>query len=44
MDELEKQIFGGLPVGRQARAQAAQSGCYVCREVDATMEKITAQR
>lgn len=42
LDELEKEIFGGLPVGRQVRAQAAQAGCYVCREVDTTMEKMIA--
>lgn len=42
LDELEKQVFGGLPIGRGSRAAAAQAGCFVCREVDTTMEKMLA--
>lgn len=42
LDELDRRVFGGLPVGREKRAAEAQSTCFVCREVDGTMDKMTA--
>jgi hypothetical protein len=48
LDEMEKQVFAGLPlVGKGSRKQAKSAGkaaetCYVCAQLDGAMEKMLA--
>jgi ribosomal protein S14 len=48
LDEMEKQVFAGLPlVGKGSRKQAKSAGkaaetCYVCGQLDGAMEKMLA--
>jgi hypothetical protein len=46
LDEVEKQLFGGLPlVGRSAKkaargAEKQEQSCFICREVDEAMVRL----
>ncbi len=48
LDEMEKQVFAGLPIlGKDSRKQAKSAGkaaesCYVCGQLDGAMEKMLA--
>ena len=48
LDEVEKQVFAGLPMlGKNPRKQASSAGqaagsCFVCRQVDWAMERMLA--
>ncbi len=48
LDEMEKQVFAGLPIlGKGSRKQAKSAGkatetCYVCGQLDGAMEKMLA--
>ncbi len=48
LDEMEKQVFAGLPIaGKSSRRQAKSAGkaaesCYVCGQLDGALEKMLA--